>query len=234
MATPNAACYGPGAGDDGGEDYEPPKCNPIYQNWISPHGADAAAVAKSVGTSEANILGISALESGWGSGPFVGNGRNAYFNLEKVRAKKDPNPALLPFSTGWAKASGSNALVATYGNYLDSAKSFAAVEGNIIKNVTDPTQFASNLQTLGKFGIGPNGPMKNLCPISSALSTNSTLVWVNKKMGAKVTLKACVVGAAVFLSLSATAFQRAALLERALRSDWCNRHLWRWARMDQR
>lgn len=155
----NEAPGGDGSDDSSDDDEESPwQCPTKYQNWINANGAAATSVASSVGTTEANILGISALESGWGTGPFVQGGRNDYFNLEKTKTKKNPNPTPLPFSTGWAPASGSNQLVATYSSYLNSAKSFAAVENKIINGVTDPTTFATNLQTLGKFGIGPNGP----------------------------------------------------------------------------
>ena len=37
-----------------------------YQSWIDAHGKDAASVAKPLGITEADILGLSALESGSG------------------------------------------------------------------------------------------------------------------------------------------------------------------------
>jgi hypothetical protein len=112
----------------------------------------------------AEILGVSALESGWGSGNFASNRRNDFFNLESTSTTKVPNPPLFPFSTGWYAASGSKALVATYASYLDSARSFAAIDGKFIQGVNDPTDFATRLQKLAKFGIGPNGPDPTFVP----------------------------------------------------------------------
>lgn len=163
-------CIGDGDGSDPSEPAapappSPPPCAQGYQNWINAHGADAASVAKSSGTTEAEILGISALESGWGTGPFVGNGQNAFFNLEVVATATNPNPGLLPFSTGWSIPSRApNVRVATYSSYLTSAQSFAAVEGSLINGVTNATAFATILQQQAKFGIGPNGPVASFIP----------------------------------------------------------------------
>ena len=42
-------------------------CPPQWQAWINAHGSDAS----SIGLSEANVLALSAYESGWGGGPFA-------------------------------------------------------------------------------------------------------------------------------------------------------------------
>jgi RHS repeat-associated protein len=164
---PDPACYvgAPVAAQPDPDSGPASNCPPKYRSWINAHGADASAVASPLGTTEADVLGLSALESGWGSGPFVGQGRNAYFDLETLKTQKNPNPKLLPFSTGWATASENpNKLVATYDSYLNSAKSFAAVEGRLIKGVTDPARFATILQQQGRFGIGSNGPLPSFVP----------------------------------------------------------------------
>jgi hypothetical protein len=85
--------------------------------------------------------------------------------VEKTKTKKNPNPDLEPFSIGWLPAGKSNQLVAKYKNFLDSAKSFAAVDGKYIQGIIDPKQFAKNLQDLAKFGQGPKGPVKDFVGI---------------------------------------------------------------------
>jgi RHS repeat-associated protein len=145
-----------------------PQCRSSDCDWINKYGDDASQVAAGLGMDPikgvAEILGVSALESGWGSGNFASNRRNDFFNLESTSTTKVPNPPLFPFSTGWYAASGSKALVATYASYLDSARSFAAIDGKFIQGVNDPTDFATRLQKLAKFGIGPNGPDPTFVP----------------------------------------------------------------------
>jgi RHS repeat-associated protein len=102
----------------------PSTCPPKYQAWITAHGADAATVAGQIGTAEADILALSAYESGWGGGPFASMG--SYFNLETTKPTTGPNPPPFKYSTGWMQAAQPNqngryALVATYSSYLNSA-----------------------------------------------------------------------------------------------------------------
>ena len=68
--------------DDSTDDNEEAwQCPSQYQNWINAHGADAFTVAHTLNltgtTGEADILGISALESGWDTGRFATQG-NAF------------------------------------------------------------------------------------------------------------------------------------------------------------
>ncbi len=161
-SAPDPGCYA-GGGDDSGsvndDEPDPFVCPAQYQAWIDAHGADSASVATSLGINEGEILGLSSVESAWGAGRFAQEG-NDFFNLEKTKTKRNRNPSLLPFSNGWLPAKGNpNQLVATYANFLDSAKSFAAVDGKYIRGVTDPTKFAQSLQDLAKFGQGANGPV---------------------------------------------------------------------------
>ena len=91
--------------------------------------------------------------------------------------KKNPHPhapPLLPYSNGWLKANGSNALVATYSSYLNSAKSFAAVEQGIVGGVTDRLNLPINLQQKGGFGVGSNGPSPAFVP--DAVSIIATFI----------------------------------------------------------
>jgi hypothetical protein len=127
------------------------------------HGENAGTVAIQMGLSgpagEADILALSAYESGWGSGYFVQpQGQytgNAYFNLETTKSSKNPNPALFPYSTGWKPARGNpNVLVAQYSSYFASTESFAAVYGNLFSGNTDPLTFGTTAHQNG-FGINP-------------------------------------------------------------------------------
>ena len=93
-----------------------------------------------------NVLGISALESGWGDSRFATQGNN-YFGIHY--------PA--PFATGYLVAGQSGVRVATFANYTDSLRSFAAISGNDVQGVSNPRDFAAALYDSGKFGVGsPN------------------------------------------------------------------------------
>jgi hypothetical protein len=142
-------------------DPEPsPNCPAQYQARIDAHGDDALSAGDLLGTSgddavQTEVLGLSALESGWGGAGLQGPGISDYFNLEKTKTKKNPNPALLPYSTGWAAALGNpNVLVAKLSSYLNSALSFAAVDGRYVYGVTDSNEFANILHSQAGFGIG--------------------------------------------------------------------------------
>ena len=134
----------------------PLPCPPKYEAWINAHGTDAASVAGPIGTTEADILALSAYESGWGGGRFARCG--AYFDLEVAKPKKGPNPPFLLYSNGWEQAlepnrrTGRYVLVAAYSSYLNSAESFAYYKGALFTNVTDPTTFGTIASQNG-FGI---------------------------------------------------------------------------------
>jgi RHS repeat-associated protein len=120
--------------------------NAMKLDWIAAHGADAAKAGIQIGTTEAIILGLSALESGWGTGPFVANGRNNFFSQH----------APAPGSNGSVTQNGNR--MATYAGYLASALGFdASSSGQLIKNMTDPSQVASTLQNAKKYGINRDG-----------------------------------------------------------------------------
>jgi RHS repeat-associated protein len=115
-----------------------PDCPAQFQNWIDLYDDDAVAT----GLSEANVLALSSIESGWGNGRFA-QGGNSFFNLERLAPKGwkpgDPLPktifanqlswmnALEPFASG--PNAGRYALVATYKNPSDAFESFAATDG---------------------------------------------------------------------------------------------------------
>ncbi len=132
-------------------------------DWIKEHQGDAAKIAAQLGTTTANILGLSALESAWGKGPFVVNGGNNFFSQHYSKKK----PA--PFSTG--PISGHNVPMAQYPNYAAAGASFAQIWGGKVQGVTDPTTFAANLQNAGAYGINPTTGAKVKSFVPSTVGT---------------------------------------------------------------
>ena len=146
---------GPGPGDPGSPVSTPPlppQCNTsnplnaLALSWISAHGADAAAAANKIGSTESIILSLSAIESGWGGGPFVVNGYNNYFSQH----------APAPGSNGSVTLDGN--YMATYASYKASALGFdASASGQLIANVTNAATAAADLQNAGYYGINRDG-----------------------------------------------------------------------------
>jgi hypothetical protein len=101
------------------------------ENWINAHGSDAATVANNLnlGTyGEADILGLSAIESGWGDPSFT----NAFFGMHGK-----------PGQPGCVTASGDPSVcVMTFPNYLASAQYFASQDGTLFNGHGDPSDFA--------------------------------------------------------------------------------------------
>jgi len=139
------------AGSGGGKAASP--CNDRRAvSFVHAHQADAAAIAQTLGVPTENVLGLSARESGWGTGRFAQY--NAFFDMEKTVSKKVPlgqKPStLLPGSNGWEAALRSpRTFVATYANYLDSASSFATVYGGAVRGKTKPGDFLKALLNAG-------------------------------------------------------------------------------------
>jgi flagellum-specific peptidoglycan hydrolase FlgJ len=118
--------------------------NPGQGNFITSHLGDATAVANSLGTSPENILGLSALESGWGVGNFADH--NNFFGQHA------PQPGQIGSFTTAKDSPG-----ATFSSYSASAQAFAQQYGSIVQGITDPSAFAAALQNSGKFGVNQNG-----------------------------------------------------------------------------
>jgi hypothetical protein len=118
------------------------------KRFVDAHLADAQKLADQLGVPVENILGASAIESGWGQHPFAAQGNN-YFGIHY--------PA--PFATGYMLAS-SGVRVATFDSYADSLRSFAAITGSFVQGVADPADFAAALQNRGRFGIDPQTGQK--------------------------------------------------------------------------
>jgi hypothetical protein len=112
------------------------------ERFVDAHLADAQKGADQLGMPVENILGLSALESGWGSSPFAAQGNN-YFGIHY--------PA--PYANGYMRAKKSPTKVATFASYADSLKSFIAISGSIVQGKSDPEAFAAALQNSGQFGI---------------------------------------------------------------------------------
>jgi hypothetical protein len=118
------------------------------QKFLDDHMADAQNGADELGIPVENILGLSALESGWGKSRFAAEGQN-YFGLH----------APSPFQTGTIQATKTKRKVevATFRSYADSLNSFIARYGSLIRGVSDPKTFARILQNTGSFGVDEDG-----------------------------------------------------------------------------
>jgi flagellum-specific peptidoglycan hydrolase FlgJ len=112
------------------------------ERFVDAHLADAQIGADQLSIPVENILGISALESGWGEHPFAAQGNN-FFGIHY--------PA--PYATGYMLTKDGRTKVATFASYADSLKSFIAISGSLIRGRRDPIAFAAALQNAGKFGI---------------------------------------------------------------------------------
>jgi len=157
---------GPVSGPVSAPPASPPTCTDSQAlNWINLYGSDSAQIANGLGVTEADILGLSSLESGWGQGPFVKAGQNYvlpsgktiitsggddFFSIHETKGK------LNPYAVGWNPIPGhkpANDGMAVYNSYLDSAKSFAALYGQFVQNQSSASSFSSALGAHG-FGIG--------------------------------------------------------------------------------
>lgn len=169
LGSTSWACLGRpirAARSDRSSRHRPPKptCTDAQAlSWISAYGAVSLQVASNIGTSEADILGLSSYESNWGQGPFVKAGLTVtlpsgkkyktlggddFFSLHEKKG------TLLPDSVGWHPIPGEgNNGMAVYNSYLASAQSFAALYKGAVGGVTNPGTFAQDLKD-AKFGAG--------------------------------------------------------------------------------
>src|ERR1051325_4286631 len=113
-------------------------CNVTYAvDFVKTNLSDAATVAQQLQVSTEFILGLSAAESGWGrdwNATKVVNGQPArnFFSLQ--------GDASSPFANGSMKSGGGTSL-STFASYLDSAKSFAAQYGTLVKGKATAKEF---------------------------------------------------------------------------------------------
>ena len=120
------------------------------ERFVDAHLADAQKVANQLGVPVENILGLSALESGWG-----GEAKDARIAREANNYFSQHYPA--PGATGWIWNDDHTVKVAVFASYADSLASFAQQYGHIVKGKSDPTEFAAALQDAGKYGIKAKG-----------------------------------------------------------------------------
>jgi hypothetical protein len=113
------------------------------ERFVDAHLADAQKIADQLGVPVENVLAVSAVESGWGTGRFATEGNN-YFGIHY--------PA--PLATGYLVARDNGVRVATLASYADGARSFAAISGSLVRGIADPEQFAVALHEGGRFGVG--------------------------------------------------------------------------------
>ena len=121
--------------------------NNRYRTWIDKYQNAAKNIADQLQTNTENILGLSALESGWGSGPFVANGRNNFFSLH--------SPA--PFENGFVFTTDKVVKVSTFKDYETCALAFAKAYGKYVTGIKDAKEFAKALQKAKKYGINRDG-----------------------------------------------------------------------------
>jgi RHS repeat-associated protein len=157
---PLEGCDPGGPGGPGGphppRDREPPfppaanngkGCNATGAvSFIHAHQADAATIANQLGVPVQNVLGLSGIESQWGTSNAALQANN-FFGLH--------GGANAPFANGvWytSPKSGPAVAMSKFPSYLASAQSFAAQYGSYVQGVTNPTAFA---QALVKAGFNP-------------------------------------------------------------------------------
>lgn len=113
------------------------------------HQADAAQIARDLGVSPDYILGLSANESGWGTGRFAVQGNN-FFSLHGGSKQ--------PFAIGSILATGTNkASMSTFPSYLASGRSFAAQYGQDVRGARTAQEFVNGLKKRFNKGVPPLG-----------------------------------------------------------------------------
>jgi RHS repeat-associated protein len=118
-------------------------------SFIKSHQADAATVAQQLGVPTQNVLGLSGIESTWGTSNAAQSANN-FFGLH--------GGANAPFASGtWYTSQG--VAMSSFPSYLASAQSFAAQYGSFLRGVTNATSFA---QALVQAGFNPaKAPLGN-------------------------------------------------------------------------
>lgn len=117
------------------------------ERFVEAHLADARKIAEQLHVPVENILALSALESGWGDGPFAQPGNNFFSLHSPARFENGSRPA----------RKNPKVRVATFASYADSARSFADKYGDLVEGKADPREFAAALQDSGNFGVDEHG-----------------------------------------------------------------------------
>jgi len=131
-----ASAPGAGASPQAAPQAKDPRCNNTAAvDFVKAHRSDAAAVAKSLNLPTEMILGLSAQESQWGTGR-IANTANNYFS-QHASARVPYQIATIP--------SLKDGPMSRFASYETSARSFAAMYGNAVRGITDPTAFGQAL-----------------------------------------------------------------------------------------
>jgi len=175
-SAPNPACYATGTGPT---ETPLPSCgNATDQAFVQANFGGAAAAAATLGISgavgDADILTLSAIESGWGTfKDRYGNTAypGAWFGMQGVVGAKpyagETACASIPGLTKYCEME--------FSSFGAAAAVFARIEAGKVQGVSDPTQFFTNLKSV--FAVGTSLPayLKQMLPteawIQSCLKT---------------------------------------------------------------
>jgi RHS repeat-associated protein len=133
--------------------------------FVGANEAAADQIASQLNTTAADILGLAAFESGWGSGPLIAAGTNNYFSLTA-------GPAF-----GGTIGTGKN----TFGVYpspgfLSSGESFAnSYFGTQVNGITNALAFAEALNANGNYN-SENLPTPYVISVSNTINLAAKLL----------------------------------------------------------
>jgi hypothetical protein len=116
------------------------------QAFVKAHLRDSEVVAKKLNIPVEYILGLAAIESGWGGSRFAYKGNNffglhhpALYNNGKMQAEDDPS-----------------VFMSTFPDYRTGLQSFSDKFGNLVYGAPNAEAFARSLQNSLKFGVKPD------------------------------------------------------------------------------
>lgn len=121
------------------------------QKFVDDHLAAAQEAAKQLDLPVENILGLSALEGGWGkTSRFAREGNNFLSIYYPAPYAVAPIPAKDKTVTGHTNK------LSAFASYGDCLQSFVRLYDPIVHGIDDPEQFATILQQHKKYGINPD------------------------------------------------------------------------------
>lgn len=133
--------------------------NKTYLDFIRAHRAEAAAIAKQLDIPVEDILGLSGLESTFGTSR-IAQEDNDYFGLHA------PDRGMLPGQTGTDTARGNSSVkipIFPDPGYATSGAAFQKTKGPLVRGVADPATYATILHSKkGGFGVGRPGYVADL------------------------------------------------------------------------
>lgn len=144
-----------------------PKKDPTTEKkekFVSKFYSYAKEIAAELDVPVENILGLCALESGWG-----GVDKESRFAREGNNFFSQHAPA--PFSNGTMQNEDDKVKVSTFATIGDSFRSFVTQYGRHVKGIHDPATFAAALQDAGKYGINATTGAKEKGFVPGVVST---------------------------------------------------------------